>query len=303
MPGITPVADLKNRTAQHQQYSPIAAKSLYETPVHVRYGDSWTDRPDARWPGHSGSEGVGGWYHPDYYGDERIQVNGQRGQTTLDSESIRNQDSVLAHEFAHKWYRNEMSPELRSSWDNSAADVVQEWIPKHVAAQYDNPNNTSEMFAFNAEAGPWEINPQVRDHYYEGMYRDDVRAPRDNEVMRDAASMYGFSPENWVNEKGIAAYMDYGRPISHEEMESWDERPWRKPSGTWPKLDPWAALQRENPGSGTEYWVKEEGAPLGYHEDGGAKETSRPYPAQWEQPRFPSVRLYNETVPQFYGRG
>jgi hypothetical protein len=239
MPAVTPVGDLKNRTAIYNQYTPEAARELYNTPVRAKIGYT----PGDPWLGGYASGNI----------STTIQPDQEESQGTL------------AHEFAHKWHEQRLSPELKSSWANTAEDVVN-WYASDLNSSHPH-GNENELYAYNAQRGPSYMNPQVRDFYYPGLYRDEIRPP--NPPV----------PE-WER---YALQSDELPPMSPDDRyadEAWQVEERRT---------------RFNPS----HWVNEYEAPLGYFEDGGAVRNRLPYPSQWSPPQFPSMSEYIRSTPEW----
>jgi len=218
----------------------------------------------------------------------------------------------MSHEFAHQWQDKHMTPDKRIAWDNFGESVASPYANERTAGRSGPYQNPTERYAHQAERGPFEIPPQVREDYYSGLYRDELIDPRpaeraagfsaaaDNRMARDDAYLdqqraqglaynqlgeYRSLGDDW------AARRDFMRS-NPQFAEQW-QRDNRDRGVDW-----WNGGDREpivGPYS-PENWVKERNAPQGYFEDGSAVPSERqfPLPHQWNPPQFPSMRMFNE---------
>jgi hypothetical protein len=278
MPAVTPVGELKNRVALTNQYTPEAARELYETPTWVRFGHLNTDTQPSSWRENlRGSDGVAGFYRSGGLPGELFE-DGSVGPGRTTEIAINGQnfdqpsEGTLAHEFAHKWYDKKLDPYGKEAWqqgDNA------NWHAKREAdyrADGDRPiSYYNELYAHNAERGPFFIRPEVRDMYYPGLYQDNITAPNDP----------------------LPSWMKH-----YQELLP-DERPDMYPQ-VRPQMADRPQRRDESTPYGTEYWVNERNAPLGYFEDGGAMRPVVPFPSMTNPPQWPSVNIYDAWVDSGY---
>lgn len=230
MPAVTPVGELKNRTALSHQYTPEAARELYNTPTWVRYGEGYTDTQPTSWrEGLQGSDGVWGFYGgaASRYEDGSMRPNAY--EIAINSNP---NEEVLSHEFAHKWYDQRLTPQDRLMWSESKSLDANPYAQERAGQRLDGERPIdyyNELYAHNAERGPFYIKPEVRAESYPGLYQENIRTanPPVPEWMR-----YELRPD---------------------EMNRSMPRAWET-----------------NDGFDTGHWVREREAPYGYFEDGGA---------------------------------
>lgn len=246
MPAASPVADLKNRTATSRRYTREAARDLYETPTRLTVGFN---------PG----EGIAGGY----------AAGGI--VTSLQPSQYRSAQETLAHEHAHKWHEQRLSPTQKEAWASIAGEASNRYARENNA--WHPWGNENELYAYNAERGPFFISPELREEYYPGLYRDGP--PSEGSY---------YSGEQWVPRQGIGPYVmaERGRtertPPPPRLMDYWD---WTTEAAPF----------------STEQWVNEYEAPLGYYEDGSAVRAALPLPSQWSPPQWPSLEKYQLYYP------
>jgi len=243
LPASNPVADLKNRTALSNQYTPEAQRQLNQTPTTL----------DTRINAHD--DGTLGYYHlsppwPYYvaYPEALLKPDPSIGTITVNNVDPQQNVETLAHEFAHAYEDKYMSPQTRYAWQLQAPYVASDYAKERVSTSYENPNDEVELYATATEKGPASIPPDLRNWYY-GMYRKDIDQPPAPSV---------------------------GPQMAPPQV---------------PAVPDFEALRRDY--FDTSSWVPEDTAPLGYYAN-GLPIRSIPLPAQWEQPRFPSLGMYDQ---------
>lgn len=157
LPVTNPVADLKNKTALSNQYTPDAQRRLNQQPTTVNYG-----------LGNRNPYGALGLYTT--YEDD------PKGQILIENIPGENQ-RTLAHEFAHAWENNYMPPVQHQAWQTLAPQIATDYAKERVTRDYKEPANEREMYATATEQGPWSIPPSLRNDYYD-MYRQDIKVPQ-----------------------------------------------------------------------------------------------------------------------------
>jgi hypothetical protein len=247
MPEITPVAATKNTLAREQKYSDEAKDILYNTPTQVRYS-----------PFGMGDKALG-YYYP----SERTDFENGSFTTSRPADSnpyhieiIKYDDfdnpqkgmqKVFAHEFAHKWDREQVPLTTSNVWKENWTDIASPYAYERTKARnlkdYKEP---IESYAHNAERGPSAIPDYARNYHYPGLYRDDVvynppvpERPRyqllsDEEHSRPFGAWdlppRAYDASRWVLPEGVSNYYEDGFPIRHMEMPTQWERP------RWPSL-------------------------------------------------------------------
>lgn len=261
MPAVSPVADLKNRTAQSNQYTEDAQRKLNRMPTTLNYG------VDNRHPFALGTYSYNA-YEDGTESPSSIRIENTPGEN----------ERTLAHEFAHAWEHKYMSPMQRNAWQANAPDLATDYARLRVSRDYQDPDLTleKELYGTGTEQGPWNIPPDVRNDYYP-MYRQDIQAPRPPGLQM--GSTVRMSPS------------DEWKQLQADWFRFRDSQPQQKPLYS----DNGDAFDATN-------WVNEYEAPLGYYEDGGAVRSPLPYPRQWDDPQFPSMKQYAEWNPLYsYG--
>jgi hypothetical protein len=260
MPEITPVAALKNQVAREQQYSDKARDVLNNT--SVRMNISPFDEGEWRAGGYSTPK-LSEWAWPVAALPEEWQRPFKtipKPQIVIDGLDQSNPaDDTLAHEFAHKWYFEQLPTQRQNEWRGQWFDnLVDPWTKERTLgrtdfAVADDPYAAAqEAYAHYTEAGPMQMPPENRGYWYPGMYREGLGEQR----MPD-----------------VATYMTQDE-LYAREMES-------------------QSALRPSPYS-TEYWTKNWDAPWGYYEDGSREYPPGVFPRRWNKPQFPSLSMYED---------
>jgi hypothetical protein len=275
MPEITPVAALKNQVAREQQYSDKARDVLNNTGVRMRLSPldppiplADAGRVDSGQPGFTEGESLGGYYVEPKLNEwlwplaalpqewQRPFRTVPRPQIFLENQSPEmNPESVLAHEFAHKWDAEQMPVQRQREWRDKWSGLVDPWTKERTLGRglADDPVGAGiESYAHYAEHGPMQMPPENRGYWYPGMYREGLGEQR----MPD-----------------VATYMTQDE-LYAREMES-------------------QSALRPSPYS-TEYWTKNWDAPWGYYEDGSREYPPGVFPRRWNKPQFPSLSMYED---------
>jgi hypothetical protein len=221
IPQATPVGALKNRTALQHQYAPEATNILENSPVNLRF----TAEPSL--------EGTTGHYRPTegtlgnafrkLIGDDRM--GSYPGGIVVEGGTGYNQESTLAHEFAHLWEDQIMTPETRAKWRTLAPKIAGDYAQERVSGDYEGLlpwEPEKELYATATEQGPAAIPEDFRQKYY-GMYRDNITEPPpptpmamelptlDPDRLRKMREQY-YGTANWVPEQGVRGYTANGIP-------------------------------------------------------------------------------------------
>lgn len=257
---VTPVGRVKNATAQYNEYSPQGAKALYKTPVNIRFGHIFQDPPNPEYPNYSGSEDVAGFYRgpqpEDNPSQYEIRISGGENPQGRTGWENSIYSQILAHEFAHKW-EDKMLPENRHvAWDEGGWNNASPYAINRAEGRLNDPSH------------PISVPTEIYAHNVERGPWTTTRRMRDDYYP-------GLFGEHIFDPKY--------RLLT-------DERPAMR------MMDPQMAARQFDVPFGVEYWVKPQGV-FHYYEDGYpiTWQDGEVLPAQWSNPRFPSLRLYSET--------
>lgn len=167
-PMVDPVVGLKRETSVGFDYTPEAAEQLYQTPVRLEQQGRENRAPDNPAGQYRGGKGIMVWAENPHQPITSYSASGQVERSSREAE-------ILAHEFGHKWYFENMPEHVRNQWGQN---WVSESIPPAgqerlrvlgITDPYDK--SPVELYAMNAEKrGLPEVAPNW-DKYYAGLHR------------------------------------------------------------------------------------------------------------------------------------
>lgn len=186
MPQTNPVAALKNKVALGNKYTPEAARQLFNTGVSYRIAPIDQNTLQQGYykaafanPLYQLANAIAG--NPP---TQRIFITNE-GDTNPKSSGQDSAAEILAHEFAHKWYFENLPLSKRWDWiQNYQNDMSQQGKDtlNQYKGYYENQNLfgrltdpiRAEAYAFQAQNGPQTMPPGTRGYYYPGLYQTDI---------------------------------------------------------------------------------------------------------------------------------
>lgn len=296
MPQTDPVSALKNKVALQNQLTPQAARELYDTSVRYDIRDL---RPD--------ESRMGAYWNPrevvpfvTLKQDPEIEISSQ--------DPIDTADLILMHEFAHKRDYTDQPTSLHKEWHKNWPQATDKWVFDRVLGRtnLDLEGQGVEAYAHQAENGPHSMPPEVRGHYYPGLFKTGLGPEWPSKVdPPQTLPEEIMTSDNWRRDldKYNAGKMFVGAP----PLADMRVAPYMLPDGNMLYPDghqvPWNDLM-------TDLMAKMEGAfrPIqgamdkvsaqGYKLENGSSSNVNPWPNAWMQPMFSG-----DAVNQYYPSG